>query len=182
MDGNQHLYELVGTEIRHHFEDSETSKLAHWYAASVYEKRHRLIVGTASFLAIILTWLLTSPLDKILPTELITYITDAVPMLLGLIVSILSGIGTFLNFSDLAIKHRTAAENYHALWKKCLHWKTDFPNLSDAQEAAKKARLYRERIIEINGSSPPIPKWAWKGVDSQKEEGSTTYDLDGKEC
>jgi len=176
MDENEKLYNLVSEEMGHHLGDAETSKLAHWHAAAIFERRHRIIVGSATILAIVLTWLLTSSLEKILDPALAKKITDTVPMLLALIVSVLSGIGTWLNFNDLSNKHRVAAENYHALWKKCLHWKTDFPNNESAKDAANTARQYRERIIEINGGSPPIPKWAWKGVGPQKEEGSTSYD------
>ena len=177
IDKKQH-YEIVLKEITRHLEDSETSKLAHWTAGAVYEKRHKFYLGLpTTIISLLLAWLLStqftqSGLNEKLGSTVIVYIS----VFFSLLVSVLSGLLTFLNFNDLAIKHRTAAENYHALWRDCKNWETDFPDESKLSQAVQMAQQYRRRINDINRDSPQIPKWAWKSVQEQIAEGSTTYD------
>jgi len=172
-------FKNVCIEIKRHLEDAETSKLAHWYAASIYGKRHMLFIGLpATIFSIILTWLLSSNSQEFisnLPATLKTIVLHT-PVFLGLMVSILSGLGAFLNYNELAIKHRTAAENLHSLWRDCKNWDTDFPDNSLCEKAVQAAQLYRKRLNEINRDAPQIPKWAWKSVQTQKLEGSTRYE------
>lgn len=173
-------FRIILKEVKRHLEDTETSKLAHWHAAAVYEKRHKFYIGLpATILSILLTWILSAEFKQSGISENagilgIGYIT----VLLGLIISVLSGIGTFLNFNDLAIKHRTAAENYHSLWRDCKNWQTDFPDESTINQSVQVVQQYRKRLNEINRDSPQIPRWAWKNVDKQRKEGSTRYKID----
>jgi hypothetical protein len=174
---NQH-YTAAYEEIQRHLEDTEVSKLAHFYAAAQFEKRHKFFIGIpATAFAIILTWLLSSPLEKIFSPSILPLIRDVLPIILSLIVAMLSALGALLNFNDLAIKHRTAAEKYHALWRHCVNWKTDFPDESMVKEAVEMTKQHRERLNEINRDSPQIPRWAWKSVPKQKKEGSTSYKI-----
>ena len=171
-------YDIAYEEILRHLEDTETSKLAHFYAASVYEKRHRFFIGLpATFFAILLTWLLTSPIENLFPQSMLTFLKDTLPIILSLIVAILSALSTWLNFNDLAIRHRMAAQNYQSLWRNCKNWKTDFPDASTIKEAIQVVKQYRDRLNEINRNSPQIPKWAWKSVRKQQKEGSTSYKI-----
>jgi hypothetical protein len=178
MANDDNHYEKVGIEIQRHLEDSEVSKLSHFAAAGIYEKRHRYLVGTATGCAIVLTWILTSPLDRIFSPDLLYLLSDMIPVFLSLVVSILTALGTWLNFNDLAIRHRMAAQNYQALWRNCKNWETDFPDESTSKEAAQMVKQYRDRLSEINRNSPQIPHWAWKTVSKQREEGSTSYEIE----
>jgi len=53
--------------------------------------------------------------------------------------------------------------------------------MGPSQKAEKIVRYVAgisRRLNEINRDSPQIPKWAWKSVKKQQEEGSTTYKAD----
>ena len=167
-------------EIQRHLEDTEISKLAHWDAAAVYGKRHSVFIGLpATILSILLTWILSSDFRQLaLDSAILKAFADHVPVFIGLVVSLLSGLGTFLNFNELAIKHRTAAENLHSLWRDCKNWETDFPDESLCEKAVHAAQQYRKRLNDINRDAPQIPKWAWKSVKQQREEGSTLYKVE----
>ncbi len=180
MTFDRNHFDKVLVEIQRHLEDTEISKLAHWSAAAAYGRRHMIFIGLpATILSIILTWLLSSDFQSLasLSSEL-KFITAKVPVFIGLIVSLLSGLGTFLNYNELAVKHRTAAENLHSLWRDCKNWETDFPDESLCEKAVQAAQQYRKRLNEINRDAPQIPKWAWKSVEKQEKEGSTTYQID----
>lgn len=59
-------YRLAELEFDRHLEDSEVSKLSHFFAAGVYERRHTMWIGVpAASSAVILTWLLTSPFERL---------------------------------------------------------------------------------------------------------------------
>ena len=183
MPFDEKHFEEVLLEVKRHLEDTEVSKLAHWNAAAVYERRHTVFIGLpATLLSVLLTWLLSAGFRQILANDSsIQILTKQVPVFLSLAVSILSGLGTFLNFRDLAIKHRNAAENLHSLWRDCKNWGTDFPDETTCEKAVQMVQQYRRRINDINRDAPQIPKWAWKSVSRQKEEGSTIYKTDSNQ-
>ena len=83
-----------------------------------------------------------------------------IPTVLSLIVSILTGLNSFLNLGDIATRHRTAAENLHALWRDCKNWDTDFPDSLECKKAMETVQAYRRRLNEINRDAPQIPRWA----------------------
>lgn len=180
MANDKEHFKIILLEIERHLEDTETSKLAHWYAAAVYSKRHMYFIGLpATILSILLTWLLSSDIQQLTSNSPnLKAVADHVPVFIGLIVSLLSGLGTFLNFNELSLKHRAVAENLHSLWRDCKNWKTDFPDESLCEKAVHTAQQYRKRLNEINRDAPQLPKWAWKNVQKQKDEGSTTYNIE----
>lgn len=173
-------FELVKMEVSRHLEDAETSKLAHWYASTVYERRHKLWLGVpALLLSLVLSCLLSADAKNFLNSQQHSkWLTDGLPVILSLLVSVLSGLGAFMNFNEMAIKHRTAAENLHSLWRDCRNWETDFPDCSLCEKAVQTVQSYRVRLNEINRDAPQIPKWAWKSVRRQQAEGSTSYETD----
>lgn len=170
-------FEKVTNEIQRHLEDTETSKLAHWDAAAVYKRRHVAFIGLpATILSILLTWLLSSDFQSLSESsQFIKEFSKHIPVFMGLVISLLSGLGTFLNFSELSMKHRATADNLHSLWRDCKNWETDFPDESLCEKAVHTAQQYRKRLNDINRDSPQIPKWAWKSVKKQKMEGSVAY-------
>jgi len=171
-------FNLVNAEVSRHLEDAETSKLAHWKAAEVYERRHKLWLGLpALLLSLALSCLLSSDAKTFLNSHQYTkWLTDGLPVLLSLLISVLSGLGAFMSFNELAIKHRTAAENMHSLWRDCKNWGTDFPDDTLCEKAVQTVQAYRVKLNEINRDAPQIPKWAWKSVQQQRIEGSTSYE------
>ncbi|WP_212806288.1 SLATT domain-containing protein [Pseudomonas sp. Eqa60] len=176
LTDNDTQYALVAAEMERHREDTETSKLGHWAAAATYERRHKVYLGFPATLgSLLLTWLLSSDVKKIFEGSGHDWIIGMVPVGLSLVVSLLTGAGAFLNFSEMAIKHRSAAESLHALWRDCLNWKTDFPNSTKAAEAVLAVQRYRQRLNDINRDAPQIPYWAYKKGNRQKAQGSTRY-------
>ena len=167
----------VKEEVLRHLEDTETSKLAHWDAAAVYERRHKLFIGLpATLLSLLLTWMLSSDVKAFFATDgAFKAVANNIPVILSLVVSVLSGLGAFLNFQELASKHRATAENLNALWRDCKNWNTDFPDASSCEKAVQTVQAYRRRLNEINRDAPQIPKWAWLSVKKQRDEGSTRY-------
>jgi hypothetical protein len=149
-------FEYVLKEVQRHVQDTETSKLAHWHAAARYEKMHRFCIGVpATVLSIFLTWLLSSEFNRVVSDiTVISVATKQISLVVSLLVSLLSGLGAFLNITDLAIKHRTAAENYHSLWRDCKNWQTDFPDESQVERSVQVVQQYRRRLNEINRESP----------------------------
>ncbi|WP_143516031.1 MULTISPECIES: SLATT domain-containing protein [unclassified Pseudomonas] len=178
-------YALVAAEMERHREDTEISKLGHWAAASTYERRHKVYLGfPATIGSLLLTWLLSSDVKKIFESSGDGWVVGMVPVGLSLIVSLLTGVGAFLNFNEMAIKHRSAAESLHSLWRDCLNWKTDFPNSKKVADAVSAVQRYRQRLNDINRDAPQIPYWAYKKGNRQKAQGSTRYiaQKDGCQC
>lgn len=170
-------FELVQDEVQRHLEDTETSKLAHWRAAQAYDRIHRLYLGLpATLLSIGLAWFLSRATQTSLSsTGASQALNLSIPIAVSLIVSLLSGLNAFLNLNEVSARHRVAAENLSALWRDCKNWKTDFPDPSTCAKAVECAQAYRARLNEINRDSPQIPKWAWRSVKRQRNEGSVSY-------
>lgn len=183
MVSDKNYYNIACEEVQRHLEDCEVSKLAHFDAAQRFEERHRYWLGVpATVLSIALTWLLTSPIERMIAGETGLFVKTSLPIWISLFVSILTTLSAFLNFNDLSVRHRSAAHKYHALWRQCKNWQTDFPNELFVKEAVQMARQYRERLNEINNDAPQIPRWAWKSVRKQRLEGSTSYRVDSDQA
>lgn len=182
MANDSNHFESVCLEVMRHLEDTETSKLGHWYAAEVYEKYNKYLIGIpATLFSIILTWLVSSQAKSSVGNELVLGISSLhLQVVLSLVVSILSGLSAFLNLNELAARHRTAAENLNALSRDCRNWNTDFPDSSLCIDAVKCVQSYRQRLNEINRDAPQIPKWAWENTKKQKSEGSVSYNFEMK--
>jgi hypothetical protein len=164
---------VISAEISRHLEDSEISKLSHFFVAARYERIHKFYIGLPTTIAaLLLSWLVA---QKDLPDDnhLIIF---TIKITLGLVVAVSTGISTFLNYNELASQHRKAALKYQDIWRKCKNWHTDFPDDTDLVNAKKIAQAYRSLMTSINQESPQIPRWAWKSVDKQRKEGSTRYD------
>lgn len=172
IDDEKYL-EIINKEVMRHLEDTETSKLAHFFAAARYESIHKFWIGLPTTIAaLLLSWLVA---QKDLPTDEYQ-IMFTIKIFLSLIVAVSSGISTFLNFNELASQHRKAALKYQDIWRKCKNWNTDFPDDTELDEAKSIIQAYRSEMTAINQESPQIPKWAWKSVDKQIAEGSTSYE------
>lgn len=166
-------YEIICSEIARHLEDAETSKLAHFDAASTFEQWNKFILGLpATIAATVLAWIVNRDSTGNSTTEAWL---NMLKVVLSIMVPALSATITFLNLNDIATNHRAAAQRYSELLRKCKNWETDFPDDTNNEKAKEMVQKYREEITSINKESPQIPKWAWKSVREQKREGSTTY-------
>ena len=175
-------FELASKEIERHLEDSRINRIAHYELADAYEaKNHRLNVVHGISIGIIITWLLSSQFKESLPEHYQTFFGEVLPIILSMVVAVLSSLGPLLKYGEKAIKNKSAAQKYHALWRNCLNWETDYPDKSMVKEAVQAARNYRELINEINRESPSIPDWAWDKVEKVEKKGGTEYDVDEKE-
>ena len=172
-------FQNVKDEVARHLEDTEVSKLGHWHAARVYERIHKLYLGLpATLLSILLAWIISSQSKTALPNlGFGQALALELPLLLSLVVSLLSGLTAFLNLNEIASRHRNTAESLHALWRDCRNWGTDFPDAQHCEAAVKRVQLYRQRLNEINRDAPQIPRWAWKSIQRQRDEGSVAYNL-----
>jgi hypothetical protein len=169
----------IELEAGRHLEDSEVSKLAHFDAAAVLNRRHRCWIGIpATLSAIILTWLLTSPFKELTDPQNAQFLGKGLPIMLGLITSILTGLSNLLNLNEEAAKHREAAHKYQWVWRKCKNWKTEYPDATFLQHARTAVIKVRDRLNEIGAESPQIPKWAWKSVSRQRAAGVVAYSSD----
>ncbi len=181
--GSRGLYEYARVEIERHLEDSEVSKLGHWYAAAVLHGRHRNFIAIpAIVLAAMLTWLLQNSLDELLSPPTARFLSTVVPRFLALIVTLLTALDLLLSLKSLEAAHRNAALSYHEIWRHCKNWHTDFPDETYAERAAQAAREYRDRMNSINRNSPQLPNWAWKSVSAQRAAGSVNYSVETAEA
>lgn len=173
-------FRIISEEVQRHLEDTEVSKLGHWYAAQIYDRIHRMYLGLpATLLSVGLAWLLSGETQKSISNTIFLNLLDLqAPIFLSLVISLLSGLIAFLNLSDLSMRHRSAAERLHALWRDCKNWSTDFPDATNCENAVRTVQGYRQRLNEINRDAPQIPKWAWKSVSKQRAEGSVSYRID----
>jgi hypothetical protein len=77
---------------------------------------------------------------QIFDLRVVKILTEGVPVVLGLLIAIWSAVGAVLNYNQLAERHRTAAQKYQTLTRRCKNWKTDFPDESFAAEARAEAK------------------------------------------
>lgn len=171
---NEQFREIILKEVGRHLEDSETSKLSHFYAAQRYERIHKYYIGLPTTIAaLLLSWLVAQ--KSISANQDLLF---AIKIILSLVVAVSTGVSTFLNFNASAAQHRKAALRYQEVWRRCKNWDTDFPDDTKLDLAKKTVQDYRETMTNINQESPQIPRWAWKSVDRQVSEGSTNYEIE----
>lgn len=167
-------YVLLNNEIMEYHKESEISKIAHSYAAETYEKWNKFILGLpVTIAAAILSVLINreNPAGS-------NIIIETLKLGLSIVVPALSATITFLNLNDIVLSHRTAAQRYNELWRKCKGWVADFPDDSNNIKAKETVRKYREELIYINKDSPQIPSWAKKGIDNAKLDTSVNIKID----
>lgn len=177
MPFDEKHFEAVNNEVKRHLQDAESSKLAHWHAARIYENFHKFYLGLPiTVFSIFLTWMISDKSNDSLINKILNdFIGIDLEIILSLLISVLSGLSAFLNLNEIASQHRNAAESLNSLWRECKNWATDFPDATQCDLAVKKVQTYRQRLNEINRDAPQIPRWAWKSVRQQKKEGSVSY-------
>ena len=102
--------------------------------------------------------------------------------LLSLVVAVLSGITTFLNPKDLQAAHLTAAHGYDALFNNSrIFWSIDCCQQDSDEVLISKLRKLVERKIDLNRTSPQIPRWAWKGAKKRIAADEATLEVDKRD-
>ncbi len=105
----------VRKEVERHLEDTDISKVSHWEAAKVYDRRHRFYLGVpATLLSIVVSWLISGQTQRTADDFGIGgALAQHLSVSLSLAVSLLSGMMAFLNLNDLATRHRSTAEDLY---------------------------------------------------------------------
>jgi hypothetical protein len=178
-------YENASDEIKRHIEDAATSKIAHFKITERYQKLERKLqfISAFSFVGIIIFWFISTQLYSLIEAfggsvGQAWHITtqNAIPIGFAMANVIATTFLYLYRFGDKAHEHREAAHKYHRFWRKCLNWRTECPDISDADELVKLAIIYRQELSEINHNSPDIEEWAWKTVDTELEKGGLEYE------
>lgn len=148
-------------------EDTTYSSKGHYNAASRWECCNLYLGVPATILAAVAAG---STLVEALP---------GLTIFCTLIVSILTGLMTFLSPNERATLHRSAAGRLLALRKEVLF----FRNIELLQgrrlsELSEKLRALIVRENELNQNSPTIPKWAFLKARKGIEQGEATYKVD----
>ena len=102
---------------------------------------------------------------------------------LAIIVAALSGVSTFLNANEKAATHLNAGNSYDALMNSvrifyvvdC--WSSD----NSDQVLTERLKRYSEQKDELNRTSPPIPRFAYREAKKGIEGGEGDYSVDARE-
>lgn len=171
MDQNK-SWKYIEKEFKRHLIDCHDSKTAHFDLADYYEKRASFVNKIQSFgIAIVLTWLLSTQFSGFLPQD--HAVVKAFPTVLALIVSVMSILEYVLKYNEQAATHIKYAQKYHALWRSCKNWKTDFPNEDCFDQARVAVQKYRDSLSEINKEAPHLSFESWGKISTVRE--STEY-------
>lgn len=86
---------------------------------------------------------------------------------------------TFLNPSDRAQKHKSAAGYYHTLRNQVrIFQKIELPNLKDSEAIQKRVLEFAKLRDQLNNLSLTIPRWAYEIAKKDSDEGRTIYRTD----
>ncbi|MBU1055991.1 MAG: SLATT domain-containing protein [Proteobacteria bacterium] len=189
MNVNQQQVKSATQEILRHIEDAATSKLAHFKISDRNQtlERKLQLVSAVSFAGIVVFWFVSTQLYSIIEAfggsvgpAWRTTTQNAIPIGFAMANVIATTFLYLYRFGEKAHQHREAAQKYHRLWRKCLNYSTECPDISSADDLARLAVSYRQELSEINHSSPDIEEWAWKTVDSEIAKGGLEYDINKK--
>ena len=97
---------------------------------------------------------------------------------LAVVAAALAGLATFLNPSARAAKHHTAGTKYLSLRNESRFLRETWPNPTDVISFRDNLASLVQRRNELNESSPPIPRHAFKAARKRIEQGEATYEAD----
>jgi hypothetical protein len=168
-------YELLLKEIKHHKEDAESAKATHYEAAIRNEK----LYSSFLFCGFIITLLGVS----CLLCSFINYMHFCQNWIGQSVTLIGAGITLWpliADYSGKAISYRRSAEEYNSICKKCINWKSDFPDKSCLAEAKKDIAIIRNSINFINNLSPRTTYSDFIKGREKRKAGNYLYDSDKK--
>ena len=97
---------------------------------------------------------------------------------LAVVAAALAALATFLNPSARAAGHHTAGTKYLSLRNESRFLRETWPNPSDVIPLCDTLAILVQRRNELNESSPPIPRHAFKAARKRVERGEAKYEVD----
>ena len=90
---------------------------------------------------------------------------------LALLVAALTAVSTFLNANRQAAAHQQVGTHYNALRNAIrLFCNVEVPDASDEQALIQQVKTFAKQRDELNVSSPPIPRWAYRQAKREMEQ------------
>jgi len=158
--------EAIVTEAKRLEEDTLYSAKGHFEAATRWE-RFNLAVGLLATVAAALAAVFTLSHN------------DVVVILLAVLVSISSGVITFLNPNKIAASHHRAGTEYNAIRNKARIFYEIECRSGDATDhlTAELKDMSRQRD-GLSVKSPSVPRWAFENARRGIEAGEASYKVD----
>lgn len=97
---------------------------------------------------------------------------------LAVVAGALAGLATFLNPSSKAAEHHAVGTQYLTLRNESRFLRETRLNPNDVVAFREKLASLVKRRNELNESSPPIPRHAFKAARKRIEEGEAKYEVD----
>jgi hypothetical protein len=160
--------EEVIREAKRIEETSLYSSKGHFYAAEISSKIHLWVGGAITILSAVATAFIFSD-------------SHALGVgVLALVVTVLSGITTFLNPIEKANSYLTAGNNYDALCGKArVFWTIEcWRENATEQILTEKLRDLSDEKHKLNQSCPQVPPWAYKVAKQRILAGEAQYEVD----
>lgn len=100
---------------------------------------------------------------------------------LSLVVAVLSAIMTFLNPNKKVAAHFSSGNAYDALMNKVRIFRvTDCWGRESDHVLTERLKSYSERKSHLNGTSPQIPRWAYKRAKKGIQDGEAAFGVDSE--
>ena len=162
-------YEIVDTDIPglldKWYKRIRESQFSHFQAENHYAKLH-FRIGCAATISTIVVGSSFFGAYEMNPGHQMKLILG----LFSLVAIILTGLQTFLDYSDRAKKHQIAATGYGALRRKIEQLKTYLATDTVSFELADEINNLREKIDALSGDAPNIPHSIWKKAKKVMDE------------
>jgi hypothetical protein len=142
---------------------SREASFAHYTAEARYSKFHYVIGIPAATLAAIVGTSVFASLDTAVDTR-----TKIVIGMISIIAAILTGVQTFLRYSERAERHRKTAVDYGSIRRE-IEQVLVYPNTVSTETVA----AIRKRLDETAEIAPNVPRSIW--VTSEKAAASSDY-------
>ncbi|MGB0660823.1 MAG: SLATT domain-containing protein [Mangrovicoccus sp.] len=141
-------------ELENHIKDCELSKMRHFDLSDIAARKMAWVSKTSYIAtALILAWILSTQFKGILPSSIWLY--EVLPVFIALFLAALNAFEAKAGYDRIYEAHLSAAQKYHALWRECRNWESDFPT-GDGEEFHLYVKSVRRRLNDINHDSPHI--------------------------
>lgn len=162
------LRSAILIEAKNVEEDSRFSARGHFEAASSWDKRHLWIGVPATVLAAI------AGVSAFVEYEIVSGV-------IALSVAALTALFTFLNPSDRAARHLSAANAYNALRNDArMFYQIEFRQDTPIDDLSESLKSLNERRNRLNSESAQIPRWAYDRGKKGILAGEADYTGDSK--
>lgn len=165
---DQQLVSEIAAEASRIEEDALYSGRGHFDAAAAWSRAHYRLGIPTSVLAAIAGG--SAIADNLTAAAIV-----------GLIVTALSALSTFLNPSDRAHRHHTAGALFNEVRNQArVLRKIDLKTTSHEEPLIERLRALGTERDKLNKTSPQIPRWAFKRARKSIEAGEASYAVDSR--